>query len=127
MADETNTDTTTLAAAKAEALKTEATKQLNGSDAWPKVLKLRKPVIANGEEVMELTFREPTVDDIIRCGDPARLDVFSGDVKIVYNNDAVSSMMSTLAAVPPSTIKKMALKDWKNGRLLLTIPFLEDL
>lgn len=94
---------------------------------WPKVLKLRKAVPANGEDVTELTFREPTVDDIIRCGDPVRLDYFSGEPKIVYNDSAVSAMMSTLAAVPPSTIKKLAMKDWKNGRLMLTIPFLEDL
>src|SRR5512139_3975659 len=100
-------------------------KQPNGE--WPKVLKLRKPVIANGEEVKELSFREPTVDDLLRCGDPARVDYFAGTPKIVYNDEAVASMMSTLAAVPPSTIKKLDLKDWKNGRLLLTVPFLEDL
>jgi len=101
--------------------------QVNGAEQWPKILKLRKSVPANGADVMELTFREPTVDDIIRCGDPVRIDYFSGEAKVIYNNDAVSAMMSTLAAVPPSTIKKLALKDWKNGRLLLTIPFLEDL
>jgi hypothetical protein len=104
----------------------EQATQANGAE-WPKTLKLRKSVIANGEEVMELSFREPTVDDIIRCGDPVRLDYFTGEPKIVYNDNAVSAMMSTLAAVPPSTIKKLALKDWKNGRLMLTIPFLEDL
>lgn len=94
---------------------------------WPKILKLRKPVIANGDEVMELSFREPTPADIERCGDPVRIDFFTGaEAKLIYNDVAVSAMMSTLAAVPPSTIKQMALKDWKNGRLLLTIPFLED-
>jgi len=95
---------------------------------WPKTLKLRKAVHGgDGHEVMELSFREPTVEDVQRCGDPCRIDYFSGEPKVIYNDIAVSAMMSTLAAVPPSTIKSMHLKDWKNGRLLLTIPFLEDL
>ena len=101
--------------------------KVNGAE-WPKKLTLRKPVQGgDGHEVSELTFREPTVDDIHRCGDPCRVDFFDGNPKIVYNDVAVSAMMSLLAAVPPSTIKSMNLKDWKNGRLLLTIPFLEDL
>jgi hypothetical protein len=94
---------------------------------WPKKLKLRKAVSANGESVMELSFREPTVNDLERCGDPARVDFFKGEPQVVYNNDAVTAMLSTLAAVPPSTIKNLAIKDWKNARLLITVPFLEDL
>ena len=94
---------------------------------WPKKLPLRKPVIANGNEVMELSFREPTPLDIERCGDPARIDFFKGQPQVVYNDAAVTQMLSTLAAVPPSTIKSMHITDWKNARLLITIPFLEDL
>ncbi len=114
----------------ADEQKVEGPKEVNGAaPEWPKKLTLRKPIIANGEEVMELTFREPTPADIERCGDPCRIDFFqaSGQPKVIYNDAAVSAMMSILAAVPPSTIKQMHLKDWKNGRLLLTIPFLEDL
>jgi len=105
----------------------EVKKEANGE--WPKKLTLRKAVHGgDGTEVMELSFREPTVDDIQRCGDPCRIDYFGGEPpKVIYNDNAVSAMMSTLAAVPPSTIKAMHLKDWKNARLLLTVPFLEDL
>src|SRR5262245_22341144 len=91
--------------------------EIKPNGEWPKVLKLRKSVQANGELVNELSFREPTVDDVMRCGDPARLDYFSGEPKIIYNDAAMAAMMSTLAAVPPSTIKNLSLKDWKNGRL----------
>lgn len=110
-----------------EPKKAEEVKVNGAVQEWPKVLKLRKSVIANGDPVTELTFREPTVEDLQRCGDPARIDYFGGEPKVVYNDTAVSAMMSTLAAVPPSTIKSLHLKDWKNGRLLLTLPFLEDL
>src|SRR5262245_65516756 len=77
-------------------------------EAGPITVKLRKAVIANGEEVMELKFREPTAADIERCGNQVNIDFFSGETpRMSFEPKNMSAMMSTLAAVPPSTIRQM--------------------
>lgn len=106
----------------------EPTPQANGAAAWPLVLHLRKSVIANGEEVKELKFREPTPADVERCGDPVNIDFLSGDVpRVTYDTKAMTAIMATLAVVPPSTIRSMHLKDWETAKLMLTGPFMPDL
>lgn len=90
----------------------------------PLVIKLRKPVIANGDEVNELTFREPTAGDIERCGNPVLADFLSSETpKISYDAKSMTTMMAALAAVPPSTIRQMHPKDWENGALMLAYRF----
>jgi hypothetical protein len=106
----------------------DETAPANGASVWPIVLKLRKMVIANGEETKELRFREPTPADVERCGDPVNIDFMSGDTpKINYDPKAMSMMMAILAGVPPSTIKQMHIKDWESAKLMLTGPFMPDL
>jgi Phage tail assembly chaperone proteins, E, or 41 or 14 len=85
---------------------------------------LRKPIMANGEQVSELRFREPTAADIERCGSPVHFDTFSGEMpKMTYEPKAMFAMMSTLAAVPPSTIRSMNTKDWEYAALMLAHRF----
>lgn len=89
--------------------------KVNGA-ASPIVVKLRKPVIANGDEVSELAFREPTGGDIERVGNPVNIDIISADTpKITFEAKAMTQMMALLAAVPPSTVRQMHPKDWNSA------------
>ena len=93
----------------------------------PIVVKLRKPVIANGDEVMELTFREPTAGDIDNVGNPVLIDPFGDVARYSFDSKMMTNMMSVLAAVPPSTIRRMHPKDWNNAAWLLLRFFTPDL
>lgn len=89
------------------------TAKVNGEEPtlpreWDPVLKLSKPVHANGQEVTELKFREPKGRDIEEVGMPV-LPNFRFDV------EAMGMMMARLANVPPSTIKALPSKDWTTG------------
>lgn len=102
-------------------------KPVNGATTDVVVI-LRKPVIAHGDEVKELRFREPTAADIELCGNPVNIDFISGDTpKMTFNEKAMSRMMSTLAAVPPSTIKQMHTRDWNSAAWNLASFFMPDL
>jgi hypothetical protein len=91
-------------------------------------LKLSKPVIANGDEVNELTFREPTAGDIERIGNPVLLDLMSGDTpKVTFDAKAMTQMMALLATVPPSTIRQMTTRDWNTGAWSLCRFFMPEL
>lgn len=93
----------------------------------PIVLKLRHSVPANGEDVMEISFREPTAGDIDRVGNPVLIDPFGEVPRYSFDSKLMTQMMSVLAAVPPSTIKRMHTKDWNNGAWLLLNFFTPDL
>jgi len=96
----------------------------NGAEAL--TLALRKSVIANGDEVKELKFREPTGGDIARAGNPVILDFSKDPPGFTYDVKAMELMMAMLAAVPPTTIKAMHPKDWENGALMLAGFFVPD-
>src|SRR6516162_5552805 len=106
-----------------EGKKPEAPKALNGAT----IVTLRKPVIANGEEVKELSFREPTAGDIDRAGNPVLLDMCSDPPKITFDAKAMTAMMAALATVRPSTIKQMHPKDWNTAALQLAGFFMPEL
>lgn len=92
------------------------------------VIQLRKSVIANGDEVKELSFREPTAADIERVGNPVNVDMLSGDVpKLSFDAKAMTQMMGLLAAVPPSTIRQMHTRDWNTAAWQLASFFMPDL
>jgi hypothetical protein len=78
------------------------------------VITLNKAVMANGEMVKKLTFREPTGSDMVQIGEkwPVNIDWASGDV--TPNPLIMANVMSTLAAVPPSTIKALGGKDFST-------------
>lgn len=102
--------------------------EVNGVKSEPLVVKLRKPVIANGDEVNELRFREPTAGDIEKCGNPVSIDFMSGDTpKLSFDAKSMTQMMAMLAAVPPSTIRQMHPRDWNSAAWSLTSFFMPDL
>jgi Phage tail assembly chaperone proteins, E, or 41 or 14 len=110
--------------------KKEAEAAKANGDAGPlRIPLVHKPVQANGEEIKELVFREPTGNDIINIGNPVNLDIAAlqnGEKKITFDGKIMSTMMATLAGVPPSTIKMMHTKDWNNAAWLLSGFFTPD-
>jgi hypothetical protein len=78
------------------------------------VIDLKKPVMANGEMVKKLTFREPTGADMVQIGEkwPVNIDWQTGVV--TPNPEIMGNVMSTLGAVPPSTIRALKGKDFST-------------
>jgi Phage tail assembly chaperone proteins, E, or 41 or 14 len=76
------------------------------------VVDLKKPVMANGEMVKKLTFREPTGNDMLALGErwPVNIDWTTGDVS--PNPAVMAVVISQLGAVPPSTVKALSGKDF---------------
>ena len=75
---------------------------------------LEEPVQAHGEPVKVMIFRKPTGADMmtIEKGWPVDIDWPTG--KVMPNPAIMAQVMSTLAQVPPSTIKMLAGKDFTN-------------
>jgi hypothetical protein len=99
----------------------EAAKKIEAVDAAaPPVettditIDLRKPVMANGEMVKKLTFREPTGKEMQQIGEkwPVNIDWQSGVV--TPNPEVMAGVLSTLGAVPPSTIAALKGKDFST-------------
>jgi hypothetical protein len=100
-------------------------KPANGAPATEFVLKLVKPIIAHGDEVSELTFREPTAADIEACGSPIIFHLYAeeGQPKTRIEHKNMFAMMSRLAGVPPSTIKQMSALQWEYAANVLAYRF----
>jgi len=98
----------------------------NGAAVILPKITLIKAVTANGEEVKELVFREPTGADIERVGNPVSVDFAQDPPKISYER-SMSAMIAALAEIPPSTVKQMNARDWENAALVITNFFLPDL
>jgi Phage tail assembly chaperone proteins, E, or 41 or 14 len=103
----------------------EEVKKVNGAEvSTDLVIPLRKKVIAHGEEIQELRFREPTAGDIEACGTPVMIDFLTGEQpKMTFETKAMFAMMSRLASVPPSAIKQLHPKDWGYAALALAHRF----
>lgn len=69
---------------------------------------LTSPIKRGDETVSFLDLREPTGKDIRICGYP-----FNTNGAI--NTQAITNLISTLAAVPPSTVDALSLHDWNNA------------
>jgi Phage tail assembly chaperone proteins, E, or 41 or 14 len=110
-----------------------ADEKVNGEAAppvmngWDGKLVLRKEVIANGDTVKEIVFREPTAGDIERVGNPITVGIYENNPKIHFDTQAMTAMMAHLASVPPSTIRQMHPKDWNNAAWKLANFFMPDL
>jgi len=97
----------------------------------PLVIKLRIPIQANGKEVTELSFREPTAGDIEAVGNPIIVDqlsnMLSGELpRTTFDSKSMTLMMARLAMVPPSTIRQMHPKDWNTAAWSLANFFTPD-
>ena len=104
----------------------EAPKTNGAAPKWNGKLPLRKKVIANGEDVDELNFREPTGGDIERIGCPIILSIFEMQPKPIPDGAIMTMMMAHLAGVPPSTIRQLHPVDWQNGMMMLFHFFVPD-
>lgn len=80
----------------------------------PKILKLRKPIMAHGEEVSELTFRDGTTADIINNGLPITFYVTENDdmQEAKINMSVITKMIVDLAGIPKSSVKEMDKEDF---------------
>lgn len=73
-------------------------------------VKLAVPIEAHGETLTELVLREPTGKDIRVNGMPFRFHAEDGS--IITDAAAVHRYIAALAAVPPSTVDRLAPSDW---------------
>jgi hypothetical protein len=75
-------------------------------------ISLTKPIHAYGEDLSELTFREPSGGDIAAAGMPVRFDLSKAEPDIEFNATEMTAMLSRLASVPPSSIALLTAGDW---------------
>jgi hypothetical protein len=78
-------------------------------------IKLRKPVTAYGEEVKELTLREPLGEDLVKCGMPYRLVDTPAGMETRIDNVAIANFISALGGVPLATVNKLAAADFQEA------------
>jgi Phage tail assembly chaperone proteins, E, or 41 or 14 len=78
------------------------------------VINLTWPVQAHGEEVKQLKFRRPTGGDIMALGDGYPIVINWTTGQITPNPKVMGEIMSTLAGVPPSTIRSLDAEDWST-------------
>jgi len=121
MADEQNKTTTAEAAA-------QEPPPTNANGAWNGKLPLRTEVPSGGgDNVKEITFREPTASDIERIGNPVLVELYEARPRMHFDTRVMTAMLAHLANVPPSTIRKMHPKDWNNAAWMVANFFMPDL
>lgn len=120
-----------------EEVQTEADRMVAEAEAlpeWPMVIKLlHKPLVKSKTETLhELTFREPTAMDIIRCGgNPCRLEIteVTGG-KVIYNaviDDAkMIVLMANLAGLVEPQLQKLDPRDYNSCAYRLRSFFLPE-
>src|SRR5262245_6960070 len=83
------------------------------SERWPITVRLlHRPVRGNnGEELKQLSFREPTGRDINLCGNPCRINL-DGDV--IIDEKKMSLIMANLAGVLSPNLDRMDPRDWNS-------------
>lgn len=79
-------------------------------------VKLSKPITAHGDQVSELTLRQPTVEDLMELGSPTLL-VPSADgsgVGVDVRPAVVARYVSRLAAIPMGSVKALSMADFQQ-------------
>lgn len=94
-------------------------------EVWPiRVKLLHKAVRDNkGNEVRELSFREPTGADINRYGNPVRVNQ---DGDIVIDERKMTWIMSALSGILTPMLERMDPRDWNSAAYRLRGFFLPD-
>jgi hypothetical protein len=94
-------------------------------DEWPIIVKmLYKPIRNNrGEDVREVSLREPRAGDINRYGNPIRVNQ-DGDVLI--DERKMTYMIAALSNILPPFIEEMDPRDWNSCAYRLRRFFLPD-
>ena len=82
-------------------------------ESWPITVKLMHKKIRNnaGEEISELTFREPKGGDINRYGNPVR---YNTDGDLLIDERKMSWMMAGLSGVLFPMLEQMDPRDWTS-------------
>jgi len=95
------------------------------AEQWPiKVKLIHKPIRDNkGNELRELSFRQPTGGDINRWGMPVRIDIH-GDVQM--DERKMTMMMTALTGVMTPFLESMDPRDWSSCAYRLRNFFLPD-
>jgi hypothetical protein len=92
------------------------------AEEWPLTIKLlHKPLqIKKGEEIKELTFREPTAGDLMRAGgNPCRvevIDVGGGMVtwQPIIDDTKMIRLMASLCGVHEPVLQRMDTRDYSS-------------
>jgi hypothetical protein len=94
-------------------------------DQWPIVVKLiYRPIRNNrGEDVKEVSLREPRAGDINRYGNPIRVNQ-DGDV--IIDERKMTYMIAALSNILPPFIEEMDPRDWNSCAYRLRRFFLPD-
>lgn len=94
-------------------------------DEWPIVVKLLYRPIRNnrGEDIKEVSLREPRAGDINRYGNPIRVNQ-EGDV--IIDERKMTYMIAALSGVLPPFIEEMDPRDWNSCAYRLRRFFLPD-
>lgn len=71
--------------------------------------KLSKPIIVHGDEVNELSLREPTTEDYIKYGNPTVISMDGASFSM--SNKVLANYMVALAGIPMSSVTSMAVTD----------------
>lgn len=87
----------------------------SSADADKIRISLTRPVPAHGEEIAELSFREPTGGDIARCGNPVKFNFSADPPEISFDEAKMAKMLSLLAGVPESSIARLTAADWMTS------------
>lgn len=77
-------------------------------------VKLSKPITAHGEEVTQITLREPTAEDVMQVGSPQLL-IPSADgesVGIEIRGKVIGQYISRLGSIPLSSVKSLPIGDF---------------
>jgi hypothetical protein len=92
---------------------------------WPIKVKLLHHPIRNhkNEELHELSFREPTAADIIRNGNPCRID---SDWEIIIDDRKMSAMLATLGGILTPEIERLDPRDFASCSFRLRGFFLPE-
>jgi hypothetical protein len=94
-------------------------------EIWPIKVKLIHKTIRDqdGNELKELTFREPTAGDINRYGNPVLL---TNDFEAVIDPKKMTLMMAALSSVLSPMLDKMDPRDWNSCAYRLRTFFLPE-
>lgn len=75
-------------------------------------IKLSKAIVAHGEELTELTLREPTGKDIRTCGSHITGNGRGGSI----DTEAIARYISALAEIPPSSVDLLSGADFLKAQ-----------
>jgi len=90
------------------------------------ILRLNKPIMAHGEEIKEISCREPTARDIMDIGNPVHVEYVAEEDKsvVTINDKRMGLMISRLGEIPPSSVRSMATRDFAGAAWVLQNFFL---